>query len=152
MNNKVFYQLVMFAFMAVFICCEVSPDNPLVGSWVEAVNLANQNDPIYSRNCYPEGPDAGYDGTWLFEKDNSYQLEFWVGTIAGSNNGYSSGTYELVSDSILILDVAYFEYQDSVYDVDSMFPAGADTHIVTITEDMLIDHHTVCSVYWRKVQ
>ena len=160
MNNRVYYLLVVFACMAALTSCD-NPNNqdfnnPLVGQWEEAVNPSNQNDSIYSRNCYPEGPDAGFGGTWLFEKDGSYQMEFWVGTIAGSKDGYSSGSYDLISDSILVLHVTHYEFADSVYPAD---PGVADTHYVAITDTLFTDTLFTerpgglsCLVFWRRVK
>ncbi len=92
MNNRVFYLLVVFAFMAALNSCNHlnnrDLDNPLVGVWEADV---------------PGGPDYGYGATWRFNKDESYHLEFGSVSIAGLAQGYSYGTYDMISDSILVV-------------------------------------------------
>lgn len=121
MNHNNIYPMVICAFMVALTGCpdnnNQNLDNPLVGLW-EAV------DPFSGT------PDAGFGGTWLFEKNGNYQLEISEVTIAGLTNGYSSGAYELISDSILVLDIMDYE-NFSVGNWDTLHVVITDTLFVS---------------------
>lgn len=138
--NKKYLFFVVLAGAVALNSCEEPDDNPLVGTWVEAVTEANQSEPKYARNCYGEGPDAGYDGTWIFNNNGSYQWDWEYGSIAGPQLGHSSGTYSLISDSVLVLDV------------ESRYPTGKDTLLVSITREMLVVHQPSCNTFWSKIK
>ena len=80
--------LFIIALLAVFACSEddnQDPANILVGVWEGHV------------------PSSGYSATWQFNNDRSYHLDFASPGIAGAIKGFSSGTYDLISDSILVV-------------------------------------------------
>ena len=152
------YRFLLMLLLITIVACTNEDDqfsnNLLVGLWMEATTPLNYDEPRYSNDCYHEGPDAGYGGTWVFEKDGKYQLDFAFGSIAGPRFGRSVGTYDLIADSVLALNVTFYEFQDSVYNVDLLWKSGKDTHYVTITDSSFVDHFSEhdCSVFWNWVK
>ena len=146
MLKKTLLLILIIALMTVFANCtdDKISDNPLVGVWVDPTNASNVSDPRYSLNCYPDFPDAGFSGTWLFKKDGSYQLDVSFGTIAGADSGYSSGTYDLISDSVLVLHVE---------DYKKLAVNEWDTLNVMITDTMFISRFTSegCKLFWERI-
>jgi hypothetical protein len=101
-------------------CCDDAHDNgPLVGTWESDVT---------------GGPDFGYDGIWRFVSDGDYQLAFGSVTIAGGTNRYSSGEYELISDSILVVHSVECENLGFNY----AFSHAQDTLFVQIHDESFV--------------
>lgn len=142
------YRSLLTLLLIMIVACTNEDDqfsnNLLVGLWVDPTNASNGSDPRYSLNCYPDFPDAGFSGTWLFKKDGSYQLDVSFGTIAGADSGYSSGTYDLISDSVLVLHVE---------DYKKLAVNEWDTLNVMITDTMFISRFTSegCKLFWERI-
>ncbi len=118
MNNRVLYLLVVFACMAAFTCCDEPEDNPLAGLWETDV---------------PSGDDFSYEATWRFNNDGSYNLDFSSGYIGGGAQGHSIGTYDLISDSILVVHSAD---QENLW-INYAFHKEEDTLFVKVTNSRL---------------
>ena len=155
MNNKVFYLLVGFTCMAALTSCtddshdDQNSDNPLVGLWEEAVNYSNWNDPKYFGHC--EGSDLTIGGTWLFELDGTYRWEFSFGTIAGADSVYSSGTYALISDSILVLDSREYDKASFTY-WDTLHVMITDTLFTSMPVISMTPFRSGgCKLFWNRI-
>ena len=130
MNTRVNYLLSVATCMAVLAGCnddngqntdDKSLAEMLVGTWEGSYTLS-----------YPAGIAEALGGTFVFEDDNSYHLEYWeYRSAVGTTYGYSLGNYALVSDSLLILDP--IEYEDEWINL-------WDTLHVVITDTMFISN------------
>ncbi|UCH63926.1 MAG: hypothetical protein JSU77_05670 [Fidelibacterota bacterium] len=124
MNNRIFFLLIVFSSMVVLTSCtddnNQNLDNPLVGLWIVDI---------------PADDDFSYQATWRFSKDESYQLDFSSGYIGGGAQGYSSGTYNLISDSILVVHSTNHENLVHNYafskEQDTLFVEVADSRLIT---------------------
>ena len=93
-------------------------DDPIVGLW---------------KADYPPNGDGGYEATWRFNSDGSYDHDFSSGSISGGAEGYSIGTYDLISDSILVVHSTEHENLRSNY----AFGKEEYTLLVEITDSTL---------------
>lgn len=114
MNHSNVYLVVVFVAIVAFTGCpdnnNQNLDNPLVGTW-EADVIS--------------GDDFSYEATWRFNNDGSYNLNFSSGGIWGGAQGYSIGTYDLTSDSILVvhsadhnnlwINYAFYKEKDTIF-------------------------------------
>jgi len=124
-------------------------NNSLVGLWVESTDPAKWDHPRYSGHC--QTVDGGIGGTWLFEKDGSFRMDLWYGSIAGATFGYSSGTYVLISDSVLVLDVA--DYNNfSIDDWDILNVSITDTLFISRSAISINAIHSGgCKLFWERM-
>lgn len=145
--------IVSAVLLLVFTQCDDAPEpyanHPIVGLWEEMVNPFNWDDPEFAGNC--EGADATFVGWWTFESDGEYDLEFGAGTIAGGVNGYSRGTYQLLSDSLLIISAKQYE------NLSYAFLGVKDTIIIELndtrfTSSVGLTPHISCKRYWIKLK
>lgn len=137
MNNQIFYLVVVFAAIVAFTGCNddnnQNLDNPLIGSWEGSYTLSD-----------PAGIAMAFGGTFVFEDDSSYHLEYWeYRSAVGQSHGYSLGNYALVTDSLLILDP--IEYEDHwIGPWDSLHVVITDSMFISnfiYTYDPLVFHN-----------
>ena len=112
------YAIMFLCYAIMGTSCSEPSDNPLFGLWEADV---------------PGGPDFGYKATWRINHDGSYRLDFASVSIAGGAEGYSIGTYDLVSDSILVVHST--EHENLGYNY--AFSKDQDTLYVEVEDSML---------------
>ena len=96
------YSLLIALACVIGLACtdETENSHPIVGTW-ETTDPTGWEDVDLSRYL-PPGNDYGYSGTWRFEKDRSYHLEY-SSVSDGWGEGYALGTYDFISDSIMTI-------------------------------------------------
>lgn len=154
MNNRIFYLLVVFVCLAALTFCEDPSDSPIIGTWKTA-DPTDWEDVDISRYL-PPGIDYDFSGTWRFKKDGSYHLDFYSASIETGGEGYASGTYDLLSDSIMTIHQTEYESGRSAGDYaygDTLHIVLKDTMLITTRVDSynpfaLGDQ----SFYWQRSQ
>lgn len=94
MNKKMLYlATVLVCAVALNRCDESDNDNPIVGDWHVNYSVGSGNTERY------------FIGDWQIDENETYYLEFTrsAGGIIGPTSGYSSGSYRMISDSIMIV-------------------------------------------------
>ena len=114
---------IVLGLAAIVISCDEPEEYRIEGDW-HAIN--EQFGPSYK---------IIYIGDWRINKDGTYYLEFSLspGDIGGTIIGYSSGEYQMLSDSIMILTSLEHEHLD----FNHLFRKTADTLFIELHNSAL---------------
>jgi len=124
--------------------------SPIVGYWHEAVDETNRNDPQFVDNC--ESNSWALEGYWYFYDDDTFWYDYVVRTDTGAIEGFSSGLYELLSDTELVVESKYRKNLEYSYfkDIDTVAISIVDKdNFYSIYQNM---DSTLCRFYWTRTK
>ena len=113
--------VVFLAFAALVTSCSEPEENPIVGTWL----TDSEDIQVY---------DLWYALKWQIESNKTYKLDFSSSDGDEVISGYSSGTYRILSDSILVVKSSKHENLEA----NELFRHTVDTLFIKVNGSELI--------------
>ncbi|MCH7575377.1 MAG: hypothetical protein IIA59_09665 [Candidatus Marinimicrobia bacterium] len=126
--------IILLGTVAMATSCSEPEENTVVGNWRPIERFRTGWD------------DFSYNANWTINKDGTYYLEFHKTGIWGGIDGYSSGTYVMLSESLMVY--TSIEHENIAF--NSVFNAITDSIFIELFDSQLITAGVGMVITWER--